>query len=258
MSAKISTPRRLAAFYSHFPLKTLPEVEGRRPSAATPTLWIQPAPSSPLSADVDCLAAQALLALLGKHVALRTDLTAQGAVDGRLPNLQLPDGQLLPAHAIANWAGAPAEVDEARAWVSLLRSSIRPALLLHAPRQSLLDWSRGKRDEWRALLSPPPPPATGLGSPLPVFGTRVDVEGVRHQFAAALHALADRLGRDQWFLGASSPTALDATVFAYLHCAMKVPELRASIDAFPALVKWEQHVRAKVLDVKHQQSGYDV
>lgn len=129
MSAKITTPGPLLAFYSHFPLKTLPAVERHENHADVPTLWIQPPALSTSAWSVDCLAAQALLALLHKRVALRTDITLQGGVDGRLPTLQLPDGQLLPAHAIANWAGAPAEDDEVRAWMTLLRSTVRPALV---------------------------------------------------------------------------------------------------------------------------------
>lgn len=247
MTSKISAPAPLVAFYAHFPLKTLPAVENHRSTTAEPTLWIQPSPSSTLSSDVDCLVAQALLALLGHRVALRTDITHEGSVDGHLPTLQLPDSQLLPAHAIPNWAGAPAEDDESQAWSALLRSAVRPAQLLHAPPPTWAEWARSKRNEWQILLSPPPPPATGIGSALPALGTRIDVQHVINEFGVAVKSLAERLGRDQWFLGSPSPTALDANIFAHLHCASRIPDLDRHLQAYPALNKWMQHVHARIL-----------
>ena len=104
---------------------------------------------------------------------------------------------------------------------------------------------------------------TGIASPLPTLGTHLDESAIRKQFAAALHALAERLGRDNWFLCQryeraspllfeteprhSDPTALDAKAFAFLHAVSEVPQLRSELDAHPALTRWTQRVRDRVV-----------
>ena len=147
MSSKLETPRLLQQFYAQFPLKTLPDVPLSSTHIAGPVLWIVPPrdANSPLSADVDCLAAQTLVALHGKRVALRTDISPEGGVNKKLPTLQDENDKLLGSASIANWVGAPLDQDEARAWLALLESSIRPALVrlvsFAAHTHSLADWS---------------------------------------------------------------------------------------------------------------------
>ncbi|KAH7104025.1 hypothetical protein BKA62DRAFT_35082 [Auriculariales sp. MPI-PUGE-AT-0066] len=240
-SVKITTPGLLQQFYAHFPLHTLPAVPPP-PSTAPhlsksgPTLWIAP-PSTdpPLSAEVDSLAAQALVTFHGTRVALRTDILPTGGIDGKLPTVQLEDGQLLGAHSVENWLGEAQDADEAKAWLALLESAIRPALLLHAPPPSLFDWTGYKfaasGAAWRLVLSPPPAPLTGIASPLPTFGARIDEASIKRKLTTSLHALAERLGRDTWFLGNSSPTNLDAHVFAFLHALSAYATL--SYPTFP-------------------------
>ena len=122
-----------------------------------------------LSSDVECLKWQAYLALRGlSDVSVRWDVSVDGALDARLPNLHVPlktlpgasdevkasddgEGELLPAHLIPEWVdgqvGALDELegyvdeaakDESRAWVALLEGNVHAALVrsldLLAPR----------------------------------------------------------------------------------------------------------------------------
>ena len=148
-------PPPLAKFFALFPLRTYPPIlPPSKITVSEPTLCIHPPGSqnSCLSADVECLKWQAYLALRGlTTVHLRTDIHAEGSIDGRLPNLLVPsteedktqDGQLLAAHLIPSWADTQkdpvdpnlegyrdeAARDESRAWVTLLEGTIHAVLV---------------------------------------------------------------------------------------------------------------------------------
>jgi metaxin len=147
-------PAPVRALFARFPLYTHPAIvpPTAREPLARPVLWIAPPPDTDvLSADVECLKWQALLALRGLPDArVRWDVHVQGALDGRLPNLHVPAedvpsasaGQLLPGHAIPDWLdgrlGALGELegyvdaaarDESRAWVTLLEGHVHAALV---------------------------------------------------------------------------------------------------------------------------------
>jgi metaxin len=153
----LSLPRPLRTFFAYFPLHTYAAIQPPSRFALTsPTLWIVPPRSrndSPLSSDVECLKWQAYLALRGlTGIAVRCDISSDGALDERLPNLQIPPqvdvpvgskGKLLPAHRIPEWVdervggsmddleGYRDEVarDESRAWVALLEGTVHAALV---------------------------------------------------------------------------------------------------------------------------------
>ena len=164
-SLSLSLPRPLRQFFGLFPLYTHSDVasldHARR--VTSPTLWIH-VPWSPdadvLSSDVECLKWQAYLALRGlSEVSLRWDVSVDGALDARLPNLHIPlktlpgasdevkasddgEGELLSAHLIPEWVdgqvGAFDELegyadeaakDESRAWVALLEGNVHAALV---------------------------------------------------------------------------------------------------------------------------------
>jgi len=99
---------------------------------------------------VECLKWQAHIALRGlKGIAVRSDVSPEGAVGGRLPNLQLPskppgnmDGELLAAHTIPVWIDENMSAldeyegyqssecrDESHAWVALLEGDVHAALV---------------------------------------------------------------------------------------------------------------------------------
>ena len=119
-----------------------------------------------LSADVECLKWQAYIALRGlSSIRVRFDVTSDGALENRLPNLHVPlsesvlpkdeshhknlkeeqDGELLAAQMIPTWVDAKLGVssvqdenegyidksarDESRAWVSLLEDVVHAALV---------------------------------------------------------------------------------------------------------------------------------
>ncbi|KAF9265544.1 hypothetical protein L218DRAFT_145346 [Marasmius fiardii PR-910] len=168
-------PQPLSSLFANFPLHTWPPIyPPLRVHLTSPTIWINPSsdPDSPLlSGDVECLKWQAYLALRGlDNFQVRTDISPEGAIDGRLPNLHvlLPEKSevrvegvvavdnathLLAAHHIPGWVDAQlnhnslddplegykdgAARDESRAWVSLLEGSVHAALIL-STQQTLL------------------------------------------------------------------------------------------------------------------------
>ncbi|KAJ3573443.1 hypothetical protein NP233_g2439 [Leucocoprinus birnbaumii] len=151
-------PAPFASFIAKFPLKTHPRISlppnAYRP-VQTSTLWVNPPPgykpskipgtaptesvSNPLSADVECLKWQAYIALRGlKGVRVRFDVSPDGALENRLPNLHVPlsegvlpkedtdaekkdnskkkeeqDGELLAAQMIPTWVDAKLGVNSA-------------------------------------------------------------------------------------------------------------------------------------------------
>lgn len=152
----LAVPPPLAKLFSYFPFKTYPPLKPAKFALPSPLLWIHPPPpfvpgkESVLSADVECLKWQAHIALRGLHnVAVRWDVSQDGALDGRLPNLQIPsertkdlDGELLAAQDIPTWidgkVGALDDLegykdvesrDESHAWISLLEGDVHAALV---------------------------------------------------------------------------------------------------------------------------------
>ena len=150
MTSIFEIPRPLRTFFAYFPLRTYPSIPPPSKNAvSSPTLWIQPPRGSQegnLSADVECLKWQAYLALRGlTNVAVRWDISTDGGIDGRLPNLHVPgkdDGQLLAAHNIPSWVDSvqgPDDAlegfkdkfakDESHSWIALLEGNVHAALV---------------------------------------------------------------------------------------------------------------------------------
>lgn len=187
----VQLPQPLYSFFSLFPLYAYPEVPNPQKSGDVEdtytTLWVrppkrqlllQPFRLGALSRDVECLKWQAHIALKGiANVHVRWDISPDGAVGGRLPNLHIipkhpskttgkpvaektgsgPQArksldELLPAHLIPVWVDRyvkPPEDDlegykdiaardESRAWVALLEGSVHAALVCPFPSQFLL------------------------------------------------------------------------------------------------------------------------
>jgi metaxin len=212
----------LSRLYSTFPLYTHPPVPFPSNPLTSPTIWIHPPqhPHSNLSADVECLKWQAYLALRGiSHIRIRTDISKQGAIDRRLPNLHIAINNLLPAHHIPSWADEQlsetpndlegykddAARDESRAWVSLLEGHVHAALDFSTPQPSylfsLIFPSPQQATTIQSILTPPPAPLSGFTSLFPPFGVRVSYATLISHYRDAIAALSDRLGTDKWFLG---------------------------------------------------------
>ncbi|KAG9079301.1 hypothetical protein FS749_008626 [Ceratobasidium sp. UAMH 11750] len=144
--------------------------------------------------------------------------------------------------------------DESRAWAVLVEGVIRSVLLLATPTPSLLTSLLTPQPSSTSLqktLSPPPVPLTGLSTPLPLPRTpvRVASAGLRIEFREAMRALSGRLGGDAWFLGSHEPTALDALVFAHLHCLLQASdEVRREVMQRSNLVAWHRRVKVMVED----------
>jgi metaxin len=157
MSSILTVPGPIRTLFSYFPLYTHPPLSHRVPAISSPVLWIRPPrghETDLLSGDVECLKWQAYLALRGfTNVFVRWDISPDGAIDGRLPNLHVPGkvagGELLAAHSIASWVDSQVggdalegyrdqlAKDESHAWVSLLEGNVHAALVRSSikPRQ---------------------------------------------------------------------------------------------------------------------------
>ncbi|KAF5389833.1 hypothetical protein D9757_003608 [Collybiopsis confluens] len=122
----MQVPGPLKTLFSYFPLYTHPPINPESKSSALkdPTIWVHPPKltdrnaSSPnsssntsdsvLSSDVECLKWQAYIALRGlSQIRVRFDVDAQGAVDGRLPNLHVAlDASAPPGGGSYSWRTA--------------------------------------------------------------------------------------------------------------------------------------------------------
>ena len=152
----LTVPQPLAKFFSYFPLKTYPPLKPAKVPIINPLLWIHPPPpsvpgkESVLSADVECLKWQAHIALRGlRNISVKWDVSQDGAINGRLPNLQTPsertedpDGRLLAAQDIPTWIDEKVGVlndlegykdvdsrDESHAWIALLEGDVHAGLV---------------------------------------------------------------------------------------------------------------------------------
>ena len=152
----LSVPPPLARLFSFFPLNTYPPLRPAKVPLVSPSLWIHPpalsvpGEESVLSADVECLKWQAHIALRGlQNISVRWDVSQDGAINGRLPNLQAPSertkdpaGELIAAQDIPTWidekVGALDSLegyrdidsrDESHAWIALLEGDIHAALV---------------------------------------------------------------------------------------------------------------------------------
>ena len=155
LKSLLTVPQPLAKLFSYFPLITYPPSKPERDPIVAPLLWIQPTHSVPgkesvLSADIECLKWQAHIALRGlRDVSVRWDISQEGALGGRLPNLRVPseeandpDGKLLAAQSIPAWIDEKVgplddlegykdveSRDESHAWIALLEGDIHAALV---------------------------------------------------------------------------------------------------------------------------------
>jgi len=273
----IPIPLAVHRFFAKFPLHTYPDTPlPQKHASQRPSLWIAPPKSSVsgsvLSSDVECLKWQAYIALRGvKDVRVRWDVTPDGSVDGRLPSLQTVERTVLGARMIPGWVDEElqteddafegyrdaASKDESRAWVTLLEGTVHTALTLSRPSppnlKSILFYSPHittssfNSSSLSTHLSPPAAPISGISSIFPVYGERVSQTAIETQFHDAIVSLSDRLGGEEWFLGSSRPTALDALAFAYLHCLLAGPDgVRVVVARKVNLVAWERRVESIV------------
>ncbi|KZT39688.1 hypothetical protein SISSUDRAFT_1060892 [Sistotremastrum suecicum HHB10207 ss-3] len=288
----IPAPQLVQSLFAKFPLYTHPAVQRPRQNnslSSSPCLWIVPPPpgSSPISTDVNCVKHQAYVVLNGlqtgpekSRVRLRWDISEDGAIDCLLPNLALPNGEVLGSKAIPAWVHARVKEnekslegeegldsewddgfedektrDEMRAWVEVMEGPVKAALAAYAPpptlAESLTSWMSPRRaKDDLAVVSPLNKLSTAGLSALYSWNwtSNSPSENTLEEFKEAIRALADRLGNDKWLLGSLKPTSLDAVVFAYLHVLLKAgPEdLRLEVWQYANLVAWEIHVRLLV------------
>jgi metaxin len=149
MSSILTVPAPIRALFSYFPLHTWPSISPPSTQPPSPTLWIHPPrrrESVLLSGDLECLKWQAYLALRGVlEVNVRWDISPDGAIDGRLPNLHVPENegeQLLTPRDIPSWVDSQVgkqdpldgykdqlAKDESQAWITILEKNVHAALV---------------------------------------------------------------------------------------------------------------------------------
>ncbi|KAF8263056.1 hypothetical protein EI94DRAFT_1599203 [Lactarius quietus] len=276
MQSLLTVPQPLAKLFSYFPLKTYPPSNPTKVPVVAPLLWIHPPPTVPgkesvLSADIESLKWQAHIALRGlRDVSVRWDISQEGALGGRLPNLLVPsehpDDELLAAQGIPAWidekVGPLDDLegykdsearDESHAWIALLEGDVHAALALAQPSSSFfyhavlqLPPSTTQRPV-ESILTPPPAPLSGFSSLLPPYGARLSPNAIGARYRDAIAALSERLGQQEWFLDSPGPTALDAAAFAYLHVLLHAEDdLRIEVARRVNLVHWELRVHERV------------
>ncbi|KAF9518222.1 hypothetical protein BS47DRAFT_1371092 [Hydnum rufescens UP504] len=255
-------PAPLRKLFALFPLHVYPgQSVTSRP--ASPTLWIHSpnlSTSPRLSRDVECLKWQAYLALRGiTNISLRWDISPDGGINGALPALHLPTGDLLGPTRIPAWVDSvlrsPLDElegyrdeqsrDESRAWIALLEGVVHNALAVSIPHhfsiKNFLDTPNIV--DLVALFQRQLPLLPGLRAPIPIWGRSTPSVTTLIRYRDAIQSVSDRLGDDEWFLGSSAPTALDALVFAYLHVALGgSKQLREEVLNRPNLVSWRRKV----------------
>ncbi|KAH9956610.1 hypothetical protein BC827DRAFT_1261765 [Russula dissimulans] len=276
----LAVPVPLAKLFSYFPLKTYPPSTPVKTPIVNPLLWIHPPhPSVPgnegvLSADIECLKWQAHIALRGvRNVSVRWDISQDGALEGRLPNLQIPSerlgGELLAAQDIPTWIdenfGTLDDLegykdtesrDESHAWIALLEGDVHAALALAQPPpsffyQTLLQLPPSTTQRpIETILTTPPAPLSGFSSLLTPYGARLSPNAIVARYRDAIAALSERLGQQEWFLGSPGPTALDAAAFAYLHVLLHAEDdLRIEVARRANLIHWERRIHERVCAV---------
>lgn len=144
----IPIPPLVATVFAHFPLVTYPSPDLLSTSApSAPTLWLLGPPPSPTSSseslDPTCREAQAFARFNDVKVEVRWLSTPAGAVEGILPSLHLPSGDLLSSSEVEAWLANPStslsppppELSEPekdpthQAYSALLSTTLLPAVL---------------------------------------------------------------------------------------------------------------------------------
>ncbi|KPV76499.1 uncharacterized protein RHOBADRAFT_42840 [Rhodotorula graminis WP1] len=278
-----SIPAPLARLYAKFPLYEVPASQGTTPPPVRPTLWAYGPPPAGHRESLDplCRAAQAFarfsLADGAADVRWMDWQGQEGAPGGTLPALHTPEGDLVVGDEVSAWvaaqgaaplpakgkkgsADAPAPSDPShQAFLALVLSTLLPALLsslylsppslvppvvpsrqrpvLAAVAHRYLSWNdRATRiDQIKRLRG------GKLGK-----AAVLDLEEVEREARDTIEALEVKLGDEDpngWFGGASSPTRLDALVYALLSIASVLPPscdkvLRPTLERCPRLLAW--------------------
>lgn len=146
----MQVPGPLKSLFSHFPVYSHPPLHAKENSVlAGPTIWVLPPNKhtsssdatsvAVLSSDVECLKWQAYLALRGlSKIRVRFDVDAQGAIEGRLPNLHIP----FDASASASYSWKAYKTTETNNSSSSTGAIDDNTELLAAPH--IVEWADGK------------------------------------------------------------------------------------------------------------------
>ncbi|BGO98090.1 hypothetical protein NBRC10513v2_002090 [Rhodotorula toruloides] len=269
-SAHLRIPSPLARFYSHFPLLTLPSPHLTTPAPSLPTIWAYGPPPSGHTESLDpaCRAAQAYARFAGQKCEVRWIgwEGREGAPGGQVPALHTSEGDLFGGEELEAWlaekAGGKDTTNDAthQAYLSLLTTTLLPAVLaalylspstlapsvvpipsrpfLSSLAQIYLTWNdRSSRiDEIKRLRGGKVGKETAL-----------DLEEIEREAVEAIEAVEGKLkeqqGEGEWFGGASTPSRLDALLYALLSIVRILPPkcdstLRPALERCPNLLAW--------------------
>ncbi|KAI5476296.1 Glutathione S-transferase, C-terminal-like domain protein [Pseudohyphozyma bogoriensis] len=272
--ASIPFPPFFSALATRFPLHTF--ASPSYPSTpSSPTLWLLLPSSSTTHESLDplSLTAQTYARFLEHSVDVRWLANPAGAVDGQLPSLHLPNGELLGRDEVLNWLKSPwnalgalgeKEKDDTApdashlAFTALVHTTLLPAVLaaLYLPSPSstssfshlplLSRWAASyaaSEDRQSRIAEIQKLRARKVGA-----GKALDLEEVERDGVETLDALEGKLKGDKvghaWFGGALKPTLLDASIYALVNIILRLPSspstqgLRDKVDRCPTLKAW--------------------
>ncbi|GAA6058817.1 hypothetical protein JCM10212_001933 [Sporobolomyces blumeae] len=278
----LTVPSPLAPLYAYFPLLTVPNDDATTPAPTAPTLWaLGPPPAGHKeSLDPVCRQSQAWLRFSGIDARPRWIAHGLGAPGGTLPALHLPQGDLIESEAVDAWtskqatgkANTPADdspdgpdpakpVDPiVQAYTALVETALLPAvlaalyLLPSAPPvvpERRLPFLSALAARWLGMSQR----QDRISEIKRLRGGKMgkkavlDLEEVEREAVEALNAIevkmqATEAGKGPWFLGASTPSQLDAQLYSVLSIISVLPArgdgsiLRTALERCPALVQW--------------------
>ncbi|GAA5834864.1 hypothetical protein JCM5353_004905 [Sporobolomyces roseus] len=278
-----TVPSPLAPLYAYFPLLTVSNDDSTTPAPSKPTLWVLGPPPTGHKESLDpvCRQAQSFARFSQLDAQPRYLTHGQGAPGGSLPALHLPQGDLIETEGVNGWISTgnfDGKVDEKQqdqekrdnddvtpqdpilqAYTSLVETTLLPAvvaalyLLPAAPQVTPspnLPFLSQLASKWLGISKRQDRISQVKRLRGGKVGSKVvlDLEEVEREAVEALQALEDKMqesrGDGEWFLGASSPSQLDALLYSLLSIISVLPSkgdsglLRTTLERCPALSKW--------------------
>ncbi|KAI9317946.1 hypothetical protein BX666DRAFT_1856490 [Dichotomocladium elegans] len=256
----------------NFPLKIYPSVYDR-PKLTQDTLYIYGPgwKDSVASFDAECLQIQVYLKFCGIEFDVYNGNEPHASPSDKLPFLVTVTGAVYDSDRIIQWVEervtkvlpTPADREQAKAFVALARSKLHAALLFSAWLEPL-NYSQYTSKAYFQHVPVPINHVLAYEKQSEITKTLLtdrDIlvrEEIYNDAAAALEALAIKLGDDEYFFNSSEPTWIDAVIFSYLHCILSFPiqpgstlgdeekkqagELRALVRKHENLVRYAKHI----------------
>ncbi|GAA5872338.1 hypothetical protein JCM16303_004483 [Sporobolomyces ruberrimus] len=270
----------LAPLYAYFPLLTVSNSDTTTPAPSKPTLWVlgPPPPGHQESLDPISRQVQAFARFSQLDAQPRYLSNGNGAPGGTLPSLHTPQGDLIETEGINKWiedqsktaSGSAEKGDDEelpldpvlQAYTSLIETTLLPAVLAalyllpsSAPSVTpslALPFLSQLASNWLGIREK----QDRISQVKKLRGGKVgakvvlDLEEVEREAVESLQAIEDKFNEttnrstEQWSLGASSPSQLDALLYSLLSIISVLPAkgdsglLRTTLERCPSLTRW--------------------